>query len=131
MRKRIGICLRLALVCVVLLGQPVDSTNASQREDPVDWDLLSNGLIEVQYDETGDGVPDHAAVHQVIWSGWTTQPLSEIEAQAAADGQWMFIVEYDQDRFVYLTNATPLLWTHDPARHENQPALPVELEGMP
>jgi hypothetical protein len=84
---------------------------ADQPEKPgeqVDWDLLPNGLLVVQYDRTGDGVPDSVALHQVVWSGWTAQPMAEIEAQARADGQWVFIVEYDQDRYVYMTGGEPL-----------------------
>lgn len=104
MRKRTVMGIWFTLVCVLLLSLPVESANASQPAEPVDWDLLSNGLLEVQYDENGDGVPDYVTVHQVTWSGWTTQPLSEIEAQAAAERQWVFIVEYDKDRYVYLAN---------------------------
>ena len=93
----------VCLVGVAHAGQP-DTLN-----EPVDWDLLPNGLLVVQYDSTGDGVPDRGALHQVVWSGWTAQPMAEIEAQAKLDGQWVFIVDYEQDRYVYLAQATPLL----------------------
>lgn len=56
-------------------GQP-DTLN-----EPVDWDLLPNGMLVVQYDSTGDGVPDHVTLHQITWSGWTAQTLPEIKAQ--------------------------------------------------
>lgn len=75
--------------------------------EPVDWDVLPNGLIGVQHDRTGDGVPDHITLHQVTWSGWTTQPMAEIEAQARQDDQWVFIVDYDQDQSVYMTGGEP------------------------
>jgi hypothetical protein len=73
-------------------------------------------LIEVQHDRSGDGIPDRVTLHQVTWSGWTAQLLEEIEAQARTNGQWIFIVEYGHDRFVYLANAVPLFRADDPAQ---------------
>ncbi|MCP9443366.1 MAG: hypothetical protein NNA20_12355 [Nitrospira sp.] len=97
----------VCLVCVVsgiCLGGIVHAVQPDNREqpekpgEPVDWDLLPNGLLVVQYDSTGDGVPDSVALHQVTWSGWTAQPILEIEAQARQDDQWAFIVDDEQDR---------------------------------
>jgi hypothetical protein len=80
----------------------------------------------IQYDQTGDGVPDHFTLHQITWSGWTTQTVQEIETQATLDGQEVFIVEYDQDRYVYLTGGDPLLVGDDPRQNGRWRALPVE-----
>lgn len=68
----------------------------------------------VQYDATGDGVPDHVTLHQITWSGWTAQPMAEIKAQARQDDQWVFIVDYDRDRFVYVAARAPLFAGDDP-----------------
>lgn len=133
-RTWVGALVRMALVClasVVCLagvGHAVQPDTLEQPEnlhEPVDWDVLPNGLLMIRYDRTGDGIPDHVALHQITWSGWTAQPMAEIEAQAATDRQWAFVVEYDQDRYVYLTRAEPLLvgddtqqdgrWTAQPA----------------
>jgi len=103
--------------------------DAGQRDnpaEPVDWDVLPNGLIEVQYDRTGDGVPDYVDLHQIAWSGWTAQPLREIEAQAHADGQWGFIVQYDQDLYVYLTRAEPLFVGNDTQQDGGWVAVPTD-----
>ena len=97
----------VCLVGVVHAGQP-DTLN-----EPVDWDVLPNGLIEVRYDRSGDGIPDHVALHQITWSGWSAQPMAEIEAQARADGERIFLVEYDNDRYVYLTRPEPLFVGED------------------
>jgi hypothetical protein len=93
------------LVCSVGLATAAQPDNPGE---PIGWEVLPNGLIEVHYDRTGDGVPDVVTLHQVTWSGWTAQAIPEIEAQAAADGLWIFIVEYDQDRYVYMAGAEPL-----------------------
>jgi hypothetical protein len=117
----------VALVCFVSLVCFVGLANAGQPDkpaEPVDWDVLPNGLLEVQYDRTGDGVPDHVDLHQITWSGWTAQPLREIEAQARLDRQWVFIVEYDGDRYVYLAREDPLFVTHDPQQDSRWTALP-------
>ncbi len=106
-----------ALLCCVGLVCCVGMAYADRPDNPaeqVDWDLLPNGLLVVQYDRTGDGVPDHVTLHQVTWSGWTAQPISEIEAQARQDDQWVFIVDYDRDRFVYFAARTPLFASNDP-----------------
>jgi hypothetical protein len=42
------------------------------------------------------------------------QPVDEIEAQAQADRQRVFIVEYDQDRYVYLASAEPMFMSDEP-----------------
>jgi hypothetical protein len=116
------------VVCLVGVAHAVQPDTLAQPEnlhEPVDWDVLPNGLLMIRYDRTGDGIPDHVALHQVTWSGWTAQTIPDIEAQAATDRQRVFIVEYDQDRYVYLTGAEPLLvgddaqqdgrWTAQPA----------------
>lgn len=125
-RNRFDSSTWLFLFCFVVLNLSVAPVGADQSDEPVGWEVLSNGLIEVQYDRSGDGVPDHVALHQITWSGWTTQPVEEIEAQARTDEQWLFIVEYDQDRFVYQTNATPLFWADDPAQRGGWTAVPVD-----
>lgn len=94
-----------ALLCCVGMAYADRPDNPAE---PVDWDVLPNGLIGVQYDPTGSGVPDHVALHQIAWSGWTAQPISEIEAQARQDNQWVFIVDYDQDQYVCMTGGEPL-----------------------
>jgi hypothetical protein len=121
------VCL-VCLVSLVCLGGRVHAEQPDKPDNPdelIDWDVLPNGLIKVQYDRSGDGVPDHFTLHQVTWSGWTAQEIREIEAQARVDGQWVFVVEYDEDRYVYLTEPVPLfvaddaeqdgLWTTLPA----------------
>ena len=60
------------LVCCVGMAYADRPDNPAE---PVDWDLLPNGLLVVQYDRTGDGVADSVALHQIAWSGWTAQPL--------------------------------------------------------
>jgi hypothetical protein len=119
----------LFLFCSVALSLSVVPASADQPDEPVGWEVLSNGLIEVQYDRSGDGVPDRVALHQIVRSGWTIQPIQEIEAQARAEKQWIFIVEYDQDRFVYLTNTAPLFWADDQAQRGDWTALPVDSPG--
>lgn len=125
----------VCLVCVVCLGgivhagQPDTPTQPDKPNrpltlgDPLDCDLLPNGLLVVQYDSTGDGVPDFVTLHQVTWSGWTAQPIAEIEAQAQADRQGAFIVEYDQDRYIYLTREEPLSLEDDLRRTSREPWL--------
>jgi LmbE family N-acetylglucosaminyl deacetylase len=103
---------------------------AEEPAEPVDWDVLPNGLIMVQYDQTGDGVPDHIALHQITWSGWTAQSVPEIEIQAGSDGQWVFIVEYDQDRYVYLTKPVPLFFGDDPRQDGRWIAVPHIVSSM-
>ena len=79
-----------ALLCCVGLVCCVGMAYADRPDnpaEPVDWDVLPNGLIGVQHDRTGDGVPDHITLHQVTWSGWTAQPMAEIEAKARQDDQ--------------------------------------------
>lgn len=119
----------LFLACFILVGWSAGTAGADPSDEPVGWEVLPSGLIEVQYDRSGDGVPDHVTLHQIVWSGWTTRPVEEIEAQARTDEQWLFVVEYDQDRFVYLTNTTPLFWADDPAQRGVWTALPVDSPG--
>jgi hypothetical protein len=88
--------------------QPDRSNRPYDLGEPVDWDMLPNGLLIIQYDQTGDGMPDRFTLHQITWSGWTGQSVEEIEAQAKLDRQWAFIVEYDRDRYVYFTESAPL-----------------------
>ncbi len=101
----------VCLVClagVIHAGQPGTFEQPDTLNEPIDWDVLPNGLLVVQYDSTGDGVPDDVTLHQITWSGWTAQPIEEIEAQARQDDQWVFIVDYDRDRFVYFAARAPL-----------------------
>jgi hypothetical protein len=117
----------VALVCFISLVCPVGMASADQPDnpaEPIDWDVLPNGLIGVQYDRAGDGVPDHVDLHQITWSGWTDQPLREIEAQARLDRQWVFIVEYDGDRYVYLASEDALFVADDPQQDSRWTALP-------
>lgn len=112
----IGTVVSDCVVCFVCLACLVGVVHAGQPDklnEPVDWDLLPNGPLVIQYDSTGDGVPDHITLHQVTWSGWTAQPMAEIEAQARQDDQWVFIVDYDRDRFVYFAARTPLFAGND------------------
>lgn len=112
LRNYVGLAAIVSLVCCICLLCAVGLAEADQPEkpgEPVDWDVLPNRLIVVQYDTTGDGLPDLVALHQITWSGWTAQPIEEIEAQARQDDQWMFIVEYDADRYIYLAQPAALL----------------------
>lgn len=104
----------VCLVGVVHAGQPDKLEQPDTLNEPVDWDVLPKGLIEVRYDRSGEGIPDHVTLHQLAWSGWTAQPILEIEAQAQQDDQWVFIVDYDRDRFVYFAARTPLFAGNDP-----------------
>lgn len=126
LRRRFDTRAWLFLACFALLGWSVGPANADPSDEPVGWDVLPNGLIEVRYDRSGDGIPDHVTLHQITWSGWTAQPLPEIESQARLDGQYIFIVEYAQDRFVYLANTAPLFLADDPAQRGSWTALPVD-----
>lgn len=94
--------------------QPDKPIELSRLAEPLDWDLLPKGLLALQYDRTGDGVADHVTLHKITWSGWTAQPILEIEAHAQQDDQWVFIVDYDRDRFVYFAARTPLFAGNDP-----------------
>lgn len=117
LRNYVGLAEIVSLVCCICLLCAVGSAEADQTEppgEPVHWDVLPNGWLMVQYDATGDGVPDHVTLHQITWSGWTAQPISEIEAQARQDDQWVFIVDYDRDRFVYVAARAPLFAGDDP-----------------
>lgn len=93
-------------------------------------DALPNGLMEVLYDRNGDGVPDHATLHQIMWSGWSVQPIAEIEAQARLDGQCVFIVGYDQDRFGCLTQAVSLWGADNPEPYRPRAVAPVEYRNQ-
>ncbi len=81
----------------------------------------------VQYDRTGDDVPDYFTLHQITWSGWTCLTPADITAQAQADGDWIFVVqEEDFIRYVYLAKATPLFFADDPQQDGRWTAVPVE-----
>ncbi len=102
---------------LVLVGACCSLVNAAPSAGPdviLDWDVLPNGLMILRYDLTGDGRADHVTLHQIAWSGWTAQPIEEIEEQACADGHWVFIVDYDRDRYVYLARARALFHGDDP-----------------
>ena len=109
----IGIRL-VGLVFLAVFGTAVHAEPSGISDEPVGWEVLPSGLIVVQYDRTGDGTPDFFTLHQITWSGWTAMPLTDIMAQARAEGLWAFIVDYDHDRYVYLTRATPLFFADDP-----------------
>lgn len=116
----------LAMMCLLWIVCSVGTVTAEESAEPVGWEVLPNGLIEVRYDQSGDGVPDHFTLHQITWAGWTAQEIREIEAQARVDAQWVFIVEYDHDQYVYLTKAVPLFVADDPRQDGRWTAVPVE-----
>lgn len=112
LRNYAGLAEIVSLVCCICLLSAIGLAEAGPPEPPGDlgdWEVLPNGWIEIHYDRTGDGTPDHVALHQVTSSGWTAQEIGEIEVQARQDDQWVFIVEYDTDRYIYLAQPTPLL----------------------
>lgn len=107
-------------LCVMILigfggqAQIVHSVQAGTPDHAMAWDPLPNGLMSIAYDRTGDGIPDHFTLHPITWSGWSAQGIEEIERQACMDEQWVFIVEYAHDRYVYLALPTPVLVGDDP-----------------
>ncbi|MDT3777661.1 hypothetical protein PJI16_08845 [Nitrospira sp. MA-1] len=107
-------------VCVSILiylggqAQIVHSVQSGTPDHPIAWEPLPNGLISMAYDGTGDGIPDHFTLHPITWSGWSAQAIKEIEHQACMDDQWVFMVEYAQDRYVYFAQQTPVLVGDDP-----------------
>lgn len=130
--RRIAASVRISVMAVGLMFGPGGVTHAVQPDqpaqpdqsnklydlgEPIDWDVLPNGLLVAHYDQTGDGIPDQFTLHQIIWSGWTTQTVRELEAQAQVDRQWVFIVEYDQDRYVYFTRENPSFLGDDPQQN--------------
>jgi len=122
--KKILACSRVLAMCLLVVVCSVGMVTAEESAEPVDWDVLPNGLIEVQYDRNGDGVPDHVTLHQITWSGWTSLPVADLTAQARNDGEWVFIVEYDQDRYVYLAQAEPLFLGDDAQQDGRWVAVP-------
>ena len=120
------ICLvSLATVGVVVHAGPLDEP-LEIPDEPVEWDVLPNGLIVVEYDRTGDGTPDYFTLHQITWSGWTGMSLDDITTQAQADGHWVFVAQEDHIRYVYLTNAVPLFFADNPQQDGRWTAVPVE-----
>lgn len=118
----------VSLVCFICLVCTVGLATAGQPDKPdelVGWDVLPNGMIVVQYDQSGDGLPDAVALHQITWSGWTTLSMDELLAQAAGVREWIFVVDYDLDRYVYLARAAPLFVGSDPAQRGNWTAVPA------
>lgn len=102
---------RLIVLSVLCLGEVsgfVQTAFAERTAYPIEWDVLPNGLMMLSHDHSDDGVPDYFTLHPITWSGWTTQSPDELEAQACADRQWVFIVEYDQDRYAYFAQPIPL-----------------------
>ncbi|MBI4001575.1 MAG: hypothetical protein HY348_07310 [Nitrospira defluvii] len=71
LRNYVGPAAVVSLICCICLLSAVGLAEADQPEppgDPVDWEVLPNGWIEIHYDRTGDGVPDRFTLHQVTWS---------------------------------------------------------------
>lgn len=99
----------MSLLCLAGFSGFVHPAWAQQFDHLIDWDVLPNGLMILEFDQGNDGVPDYFTRHPVTWSGWTTQSPDELEAQACADGLWVFIVEYDQDRYAYFSQPMPVL----------------------
>jgi hypothetical protein len=52
--------------------------------------------------------------------------LDDITTQAQADGHWIFVVQEDRIRYVYLTRAVPLFFGDDPQQDGRWTAVPVE-----
>lgn len=121
----LGACL-VGFVFFVVFGAAVHAEPSGISDEPVGWEVLPSGLIAVQYDRTGDGTPDYFTLHQIMWSGWTAMPLTDIMVQARTEGLWAFSVDYDHDRYVYLTRATPLFFADDPQQDGRWTAVPVE-----
>lgn len=102
-------------VCIIILigfgyqGKIIDNVEARTPVHAMAWDPLPNGLMSIGYHRTGDGIPDHFTLHPITWSGWSAQGIEEIELQACMDKQWVFMVEYAQDRYVYFAQQTPVL----------------------
>lgn len=90
-------------------SQIIDTVQAGDPVHAMTWDPLPNGLMSIAYDRTEDGIPDYFTLHTITWSGWSAQEIEEIERQARMDEQWVFMVEYDQDRYVYFVQPTPVL----------------------
>ena len=106
-----------ALLCCVGLVCCVGMAYADRPDnsvEPVDWDVSPKGLLVVQYDSTGDGAPVTSPCTRSPGPTGTAQPISEIEAQARQDDQWVFIPDYDRDRFVYFAVRAPLFAGNDP-----------------
>lgn len=123
--RRIGVC----VFCVGSLVASDLSVHAVQPEHNKmvsDWEVLPNGLILVQSDSTGDERMDSLALYQVLWSGWTSHSAEEVEDQASRDGQWVFIVEYDHDRFVYFAQLSPLCVEWQPSQGGQWSIQPVQ-----
>ncbi len=119
-------------VCVFCVGSLVASNLSVHAVQPEnikvvgDWEILPNGLIMVQSDSNGDDSMDSLVLYQVLWSGWTSQSVEEVEDQAYRDSQWVFIVEYDHDRFVYFAQPSPLCVEWQPSRKGQWSIQPVQ-----
>ena len=128
-RRWNGAALGACAVCLVFLVVFVGLVHTAHSEmpgEPVEWNVLPNGLIVVEYDRTGDGMPDYFTLHQITWSGWTGMSLDDITTQAQADGHWVFVAQEDHIRYVYLTNAVPLFFADNPQQDGRWTAVPVE-----
>ena len=101
------------LLCLGSLSGFVHTVQAERWDRLVNWDVLPNGLMILEYDRGDDRVTDRFTLHPITWSGWTTQSPDELEAQACADGQWVFNVEYDHDRYAYFSQPIPVLEGED------------------
>lgn len=108
-----NLCVSL-VICLGWQAHIVNSVQAGTPDNAIDWNPLPNGLMSMAYDRTGDGIADYFALHPITWSGWSTRNIEEIEHQACLDDQWVFVVEYAHDRFIYLTLPDPILIGHDP-----------------
>jgi hypothetical protein len=122
----VGLAISLGMLGLTMAGWWMWKLLALVTQAP---DVLPNGLVEVRYDRNGDGLPDCVTLHQVTVSGWTVQTISEIEAQATADGQWAFVVEYDRDRYVYQTRAESLVVGYGTQQNGRCAALPAASHG--
>jgi hypothetical protein len=109
----IHVCVSI-VICLGWQAHIIDHAQAGTPEHAMDWNPLPNGLMSIAYDRTGDGIADYFTLHPITWSGWSAQNIEEIERQACMDEQWVFLVEYDHNRYVYLALPTPILIGDDP-----------------
>jgi len=119
----------VSVICVVSLVFVALRVHAGQPENMKmidEWDVLPNGLIMAQSDSNDDGAVDSFTLYQVAWSGWTSQSVEEVDDQVRRDHQWVFIVEYDHDRFVYFAQRSLLCVEWQPSRKGQWSIQPVQ-----
>ena len=130
--KKIIVTIMISLACILTFNSPMISAfpGGSQLMDqPREWDVLPNGLIILQYDRSGDGIPDYYTLHPVTWSGWTSQTGKELKEQACASQHWVFIVEYGHDRYAYFAQKMPVLFGDDPRQRGEWTAKRFQVSG--